>query len=303
MGIVVLSLFDGISCGQIALERAGIRVDKYYASEIKKTAIKVTMEHYPNTIQIGDVTKVKFVDGVLYTETGEYEVGKIDLMIGGSPCQDFSCATTHLHRTNEYGLRGNKSRLFFEYLRLLEEVNPTWFLLENVKMTNKAKKELDEYLGVEGIPINSSLVSFQTRNRVYWTNIPGVTPPKDRNVSFQDYMDTDSEYCSKFVVPRTKSREQMWNGGRGAEKNNHRACNNVTHKDKVGCVTLKQDRAPNSGLVEFGDFCRFLTRREIELAQTLPVGYTDSLSYCQMQDVCGDGWTVDVIAHILSFLK
>ena len=94
----------------------------------------------------------------------------------------------------------------------------------------------------------------------------------------------------------------MWNGGRGSEKNNHRACNNITYADKIGCLTLKQDRAPNSGLIEFDGFCRFLTRREIELAQTLPIGYTDSLTYNQMQNVCGDGWTVDVIAHIFSFI-
>ena len=300
--MVVLSLFDGISCGRIALERAGLKVDKYYASEIKNTAINVTMEHYPDTIQIGDVTKVHYKDGVLYTERGQFQVGSIDLLMGGSPCQNFSCATTHLHRTDKYGLNGGKSRLFYEYLRLKEEINPKYFLLENVSMKKKSKEELDRYMGVEGIKIDSKLVSFQTRNRTYWTNIPGVIPPTDKHTSFQDFKDTNYEYCKQFKVPNTKSIEQMWNNGMGSKKNNHRACNNITHADKIGCLTLKQDRAPNSGLIEFDGFCRFLTRREIELAQTLPIGYTDSLTYNQMQNVCGDGWTVDVIAHIFSFI-
>ena len=117
----VLSLFDGMSCGQIALERAGIKVDNYYASEIKKHAIKVTMDNYPNTIQLGDVTKIQYNDGILYTENGNFNVGKIDLLIGGSPCQDFS-----LLKVNGKGLDGDKSRLFYEYLRLLNEIKPKY---------------------------------------------------------------------------------------------------------------------------------------------------------------------------------
>lgn len=138
-GITVLSLFDGISCGRIALERADIKVDKYYASEIKKIAIETTMLHYPDTVQIGDVTKVRYENGVLYTEKGDFNVRKIDLLIGGSPCQDFSIlrAASGLAIT---GLGGMKSRLFYEYLRLLREVNPRFFLLENVKMKKESEK-------------------------------------------------------------------------------------------------------------------------------------------------------------------
>lgn len=296
----VLSLFDGMSCGQIALERVGIKVDQYYASEIKKHAIKLTKEHYPETIHIGDVTKVSYKDGVLYTEEGKFEVGKIDLLIGGSPCQNFSIARTCMYEID--GLEGDKSKLFYEYLRILHEVNPNYFLLENVKMKKESYEQLNKYLGVEGIPINSELVSFQKRPRIYWTNIPNVTIPEDKHINFQDYKDTDYEYCKQFKVKRTPSREKMWNDGNG-RGTALGGCSNVTNSEKVYCVTRKQDRCPNSGLVEFENFCRYLTRREIELAQTLPVGYTDSLSYNQMQDLCGDGWTVDVIAHIFKGLK
>lgn len=296
----VLSLFDGMSCGQIALERAGIKVEQYYASEIKKHAIQLTQKHYPNTIQLGDVTKVSYKDGVLYTENGEFEVGKIDLIIGGSPCQNFSQARACMYEVD--GLKGDKSKLFYEFLRILKEVKPDYFLLENVKMKKESYEQLNEYLGVKGIPINSELVSFQKRPRIYWTNIPNVTIPKDKHINFQDYKDTDYEYCRQFKVKRTPSREKMWNNGQG-RRSYLGVCANVTNSEKVYCLTRKQDRCPNSGLIEFDDFCRFLTRREIELAQTLPIGYTDGLSYNQMQDLCGDGWTVDVIAHILKGLR
>lgn len=169
-------------------------------------------------------------------------------------------------------------------------------------MKSEAKRSLDDWLGVEGIYINSSLVSFQNRPRFYWTNIPGVTIPEDKKISFQDYKDNDYEYCKQFKVNKTPSREKMWNGGGG--RNSFRSgCDNKTHAEKINCITRKQDRAPNSGLIEFEDFCRYLTRREIELGQTLTPGWCDSLTYGQMQDLCGDGWTVDVIAHILSFIK
>ena len=296
----VLSLFDGISCGQVALDRAGIKIDNYYASEIKKHAIRVTQKHFPNTIQIGDVTKVKYKDGILYTENGVFKVGKINLLIGGSPCQNFSVARACMYEID--GLKGDKSKLFYEYLRILKEINPDYFLLENVKMKKESYEELNSYLGVKGILINSELVSFQKRPRIYWSNIPNITIPEDKHINFQDYKDTDHDYCNQFKVKRTPSREKMWNNGQG-RNSTLKSCANVTNSNKVYCLTRKQDRCPNSGLIEFDDFCRYLTRREIELAQTLPIGYTDGLSYNQMQDVCGDGWTVDIIAHIFSFLK
>ena len=151
----VLSLFDGISCGQIALERAGVKVDKYYASEIEPNAIKVTQHNYPNTIQIGDVTKVQATS-----------LPKIDLLIGGSPCQTFSIVG------DGTGFNG-KSGLFYEFLRLLREVKPKHFMLENVKMKKEWRDEITKELNVMPTLINSNLLSAQDRERYYWTNIPG----------------------------------------------------------------------------------------------------------------------------------
>ena len=281
----VLSLFDGMSCGQLALNKANIKYDKYYASEIKKFAIELTKHHYPNTIHVGDVCKLRAKD-----------LPKIDLLIGGSPCQDFSNV-----KINGKGLEGDKSRLFYEYLRLYNECKPKYFLLENVKMKDFSKNQLDNYLGVSGILINSSLVSYQTRARYYWTNIPNVTVPTDKNINFQDYKETNKDICKQYKLKKTKSRLQMWNNGLASD--NVRVCKNITHSHKVGCLLRKQDRSPNSGLIEFEDFCRFLTREELEQAQTVPIGYTGTLSYNQAQDVLGDGWTIDVIAHILKGLK
>lgn len=297
----VLSFFDGISCLQLALNRAGIKYNNYYASEIKKIAIKVTQYHFPKTIQIGDITKVSYKDGILYTETGVYKVGIVDLIGGGSPCQDFSLVRVNQNKS-DYGLCGKKSSLFYEYLRLLKEINPRYFLLENVKMKKESKKQIDKYLGVEGIVINSNLVSYQNRERLYWTNIPNVQLPEDRHISFQDYKETDPEECRKYKLNKTPSRIRMWNNGYG-KNGKIKCCENITNANKCYCLMVKQDRAPNSGLIECDDFCRYLTRKEIEQAQTLPIGYTDMLSYRQMQNVCGDGWTVDVIAHILSYMR
>lgn len=213
-------------------------------------------------------------------------------------CQNFSTARACKYEID--GLEGDKSRLFYEYLRLLKEINPKYFLLENVKMKDKHYNELNDYLGVKGIYINSRLVSYQNRPRYYWTNIPNVTIPEDRHISFQDYKETDPEICRQYKLNPTPSRIKMWNNGEG--KNALGTCANVTNSDIVYCLTRKQDRSPNSGLVACEDFARFLTRRELEQAQTVPVGYTDILSYGQMQDLCGDGWTVDVISHILGHI-
>lgn len=226
--------------------------------------------------------------------------GKPDIIIGGSPCQDFSMLRA-VHGNGIDGLKGDKSKLFYEYLRLLHEIKPTYFLLENIRMKKDSKKELDEYLGVKCMMINSSLVSYQTRARNYWTNIKGVTIPQDKHISFQDYIDTDLNRCQEATPNKTKSRIKMWRNGTG-RTNMIDISANLLYSDKVGCITRKQDRCPNSGMMPYGDWCRFLTRREQEMAQTLPVGYCDHLSYNQACDVIGDGWTVDVIKHILSFI-
>jgi len=171
--MIVLSLFDGISAGQLALQRAGITVDKYYASEIEPNAIAVTTHNFPSTIQIGDVLNVKGKD-----------LPKIDLLLGGSPCQGFSVAGKRLNFDDP------RSKLFFEYVRLKEDCQPKWFLLENVKMKKEWSDVITKYMGVEPITIDSSLVSAQHRQRMYWTNIP-ITPIEDRKIFLKDIVLSD----------------------------------------------------------------------------------------------------------------
>lgn len=302
-GINVLSLFDGMSCGMIALERIGIQVNKYYASEIKKVAIKCSKYNYSDIIRIGDVKKVSYSNGVLHTEFGDYFV-IIDLLIGGSPCQDFTSIKVTDSYRGEYGLKGDKSSLFYEYLRIKKEIESEnkklLFLLENVKMKKDSEKQLNEYLGVEGMHINSSLVSFQNRPRIYWTNIPNVSQPEDKRISFQDYKETGD--LSKYKLKKSNLHDRYWMNGKG-NNSAFGGCKNVTYADKIQCLSRKQDRSPNSGLVEYEDYCRFLTQTELELAQTVPVGYTSCVSYNQAQDLLGDGWTVDVVAHILRHMR
>jgi site-specific DNA-cytosine methylase len=301
--MIVLSLFDGMSCGRSALDKLGITPTKYFASEIDKNAIKVSKHNWDDIIHIGDVTKVSYNNGVLYTEDGEYNISKVDLLIGGSPCQDFSSAKGFgANGETPKGLEGDKSALFYHYLRILNEIrqenpNLNW-LLENVKMKKDSRVELDNYLGVSGIYINSSLLSFQKRARYYWSNLL-IEVPNDLGVSFQDNKSVNN--LSKYKVNRTASRERMWADGVGG--NSSKSCANVTHAEKVYCLTTKQDRCPNSGLVEYEDFCRYLTQEELEKAQTVPVGYTSCLSYGQACAVLGNGWTVDVIVHILKEIK
>ena len=157
----VLSLFDGMSCGQLALKKAGIKVNKYFSSEIDKYAIKVTQANFPDTIQLGDVKAIT-----------SNQVGTIDLFIGGSPCQGFSFAGKQLNFNDP------RSKLFFEYARLLKEIKPKYFLLENVRMKKESQDIISKCLGIEPIAINSNIVSAQNRYRLYWTNIP-FTMPKD----------------------------------------------------------------------------------------------------------------------------
>ena len=172
----VLSLFDGMSCGQIALDQLGIKVDNYYAAEIDKYAIKIAKKNYPNTIHLGDVTKIK----------GE-DLPQIDLLIGGSPCQGFSFAGKQLNFDDP------RSALFFEFVRLLKETKPKYFMLENVRMKKEYQDVISKHLGVKPIMINSALVSAQNRVRLYWTNIPNITQPEDRGIVLQDVLENDFE--------------------------------------------------------------------------------------------------------------
>lgn len=290
----VLSLFDGGSTGLFCFKQLGLN-PRYYASEIDKNAIKVSEDNHSGIVRLGDVTKLSYKDGFLISEFERRYVGKIDFLIGGSPCQSFSQAAAI--SGNETGLDG-KSKLFYEYLRILNEIrefNPdVYFLLENVKMKAESKISLDDYLGVFGKYLNSELVSYQKRPRFYWTNWDWELP-SDMNINFQDFKEVGD--LSAYKVNRTPSREKMWKNGTG--KGGIDACANVTNSNKVYCLTLKQDRAPNSGLIEYEDFCRYLTRSELEQAQNLPIGYTKSVSYNQAQAVLGNGWTANAIIHIL----
>ena len=272
----VLSLFDGISCGQIALNRADIKIDNYFASEIDKDAISVTQFNYPNTIQLGDVKNLK----------GNM-LPKIDLLIGGSPCQDLSKA-----KTEGKGLVGEKSSLFYEYLRLLNEVKPKYFLLENVIMKKDYRDIITKELGVNPILINSNLVSAQNRERLYWSNIPNITIPKDKNILLKDIIKDEHNWkqLGKWVYSK-------WGNQTKLDKLK------LINSPKSSTLTTSKTHPANYYLNENKTLYCNLDADEWELLQTLPQGYTKMLSESKRHKVIGNCWTVDVIAHILKGLK
>ena len=290
----VLSLFDGMSCGQIALNRAGIAYDKYYASEIDKHAIKVTQHNYPNTVQLGDVTQVN-----------KDSLPEIDLLLGGSPCQGFSFAGKQLNFNDP------RSALFFEYVRLKNELKPKWFLLENVVMKQEYQDVISSLLGVQPIMINSALVSAQSRKRLYWTNIPNVTQPEDKGLLFSDISDASlviaimGRYVSQMVGRRIKGgvrkdndtsiKIQQYLEPRLGGKAN---CLTTVAKDNVVCLEPITKRTLASECTY-----RQLTKLECERLQTVPEGYTTPVSDSQAKRMLGNGWTVDVIVHILKGIK
>ena len=278
----VLSLFDGISCGQIALERANIKIDNYYASEIEQPSIKVTQTNYPNTMQLGSVLDVKGSD-----------LPKIDLLIGGSPCQGFSLAGKQLN------FEDPRSKLFFEFVRLLKECNPKYFLLENVKMKQEYQDIITEYLGISPIEINSNLVSAQNRKRLYWTNIPNVAQPTDKNILLNDILETPYQY---YKVRATVQKNAEYSDNKS-----------VTLTSAMGMgggnvpMLINQDfyEKHKNKYVDGTDRkgIRLLTPIECERLQTLPDNYTSTACKTQRYKMLGNGWTVDVIAHILSFIN
>jgi hypothetical protein len=286
--INVLSIFDGISCGQIALQRAGIEVKNYFASEVDKHAIKVTQHNWPNTVQLGDATK--------WREWGiDWE--SIDLLTAGFPCQAWSLAGKQ-KGTNDP--RGALAITLSELFSFLKEKSPNLkFLFENVKMKKDHLTYLNNLFGIEPIEIDSALVSPQNRKRLYWSNIEGIVQPIDKKIFFHSIKENGNE-LRKYKLNKTPSRIRMWASGRGTHSQG--SCANITNALKCYCLTSKQDRCPNSGLIEFEDFCRYMSQTELEIAQTLPVGYTKLLSYPKACDNIGNGWTVDVISHIFSFL-
>lgn len=285
--INVLSLFDGGSMGQVAINKAGFKIKNYFASEIDKKAIKVTMDNFPDTIQIGDVRKVNFKDGVLTTENGVYEVGKIDILQGGSPCQ-----TVSLANGGGNDLNSGTSNLFWEYIRILKEVNPTYFLLENVPMSENNRNLITNALGVNPITINSNLVSIQNRKRLYWTNIQNIAQPEDRNLKLSEL------HCEEY-------KESLVLKGKGLNKLDRTRNRAIDIKsDKCPTLMKSQEKKPTDSIVfkQKGVY-RYPTRRECELMQNLPIGYTKSVSYREATGICGNGWTVDVIEHIYQHIN
>lgn len=297
--MTVLSLFDGISAGRVALERAGIKIDKYYASEIDKYAIQIAMKNYPDTIQIGDVTKVKYEN-----------LTKIDMLIGGSPCQGFSFAGKQLN------FNDSRSSLFFEYVRLLKECKPKYFLLENVKMKKEYQDVISSYLGVKPVEINSSLVSAQSRKRLYWTNIQNITQPDDKKIYLKDIIengivDRDKSYCidasyfkggnleqyfeksrRKLVFDKPIKIDQAGNGGQGQR------VYSIDGKS-VTLSALGGGWGAKTGLyLDENHNYRKLTPIESERLQTFPDNYTEGISNTQRYKCLGNSWTVDVISHI-----
>ena len=278
MGINVLSLFDGMSCGRIALDRAGVEVDNYFASEIDKAAIAVTSKNWPDTVQVGDVT-------VLETST----LPNIDLLIGGSPCQSIS------NLGDGSGLEG-KSKLFWHYLRVMKEVNPKYFLLENVPGNKKAVQSITDAIGVEPIVFNSNLVSAQNRKRLYWTNIE-FNLPEDKNIVLQDILDVELHESS--VLTEGRLRWLLSEKGKATVEKRYAAIDPI----KANCLTARSDASWNCNYVTRNGVLTKLSCEEYEKLQTVPVGYTASVRNSERYKMLGNGWTVDVIAHILKHMQ
>jgi len=288
--INVLSLFDGISCGQIALNKIGVEYENYFASEIDKHAIQITQKNYPNTIQLGSITEL---DG--------NKLPKIDLLFGGSPCQDLSRA-----KTDGDGLNGERSGLFWEFVRLLKETKPKYFLLENVVMKKEWADIISNELGVEPIEINSNLVSAQNRRRLYWTNIPNIEQPKDKGITLGDiiYDDTYKVFTHERI-PLTKKMTKNYVKWDISGKQYWSQQDRAYFKEKKVCTLPKANPANKLNIVldYDNDIYRRMHPIEAERCQNVPDDYTSGVSDNKRLEMLGNGWTVDVIAHIFSFLK
>jgi DNA (cytosine-5)-methyltransferase 3A len=291
----VLSLFDGMSCCQLALKRAKIDIDNYYASEVESEPISVTMKNFPKTIHLGDVRDID-----------SNNIDKIFLLAAGSPCQGFSMSglrkgmvtlenieVTTLKQYLKLKKQGfefhGQSYLFWEFIRLLKELKPKYFLLENVRMDKKWEKIITDVLQVKPIKINSNLMSAQNRERLYWTNIPGVSQPKDEKIMLTD------------VIPDAISI-----GKRGVWcKVEKKYIQTVTARQdgKANCVVTT--RNSTNQLIFSDGTVRYYTPEEAEMLQTLPKNYTNikGISMTRRYKMIGNGWTVKVASHILKNIK
>lgn len=251
----------------MALERARIPVKRYIASEIEPNAIKVAMSNYPDIEQIGDVTKIDV-----------NSLPEIDILIGGSPCQGFSVMG------KQQNFEDPRSRLFWEYVKILKSTKPKYFLLENVKMKQEYSDIITEALGVEPRIINSRLVSGQNRVRAYWTNLD-VGEIVDKNISFQDILESGYTNRDKSLCLLESENRLCISSADLYRRNKTKSQGNI--------VFFSRDFDPEKGV-------RMLTQYEVERLQTLPNGYTRAVNRNIAAGLCGNGWTVDVIAHILS---
>jgi len=314
----VLSLFDGMSCGRIALDRLGIEVDTYYASEIDKYAITVAKENYPDTIHVGDITQL---------DPNDFK--DIDLILAGSPCQGFSFAGKQL------AFDDPRSSLFFEFIRLLKAIKPKYFLLENVRMKKEFLDVISEQVGVKPILIDSALVSAQTRKRFYWTNIPNVNQPKDKGILLKDILLSDVEepmlsniyggfkekkprvHTDKSVTIRTASGgghiPSLIHSAKALAYMNRKVKGGRTHWDfahhsdikneKSSCVTANLYKGVPYNVLVDAKCIRKVDPIEAERLQTVPDNYTNHVSNTQRYKMLGNGWTVEVICHILKHME
>jgi DNA-cytosine methyltransferase len=294
--INIVSLFDGMACTRIAFSKMGFKDSQinYFASEVDKYSIKVAQSNYPEINQIGDVTKVKYKRKKLETEKGIFDVTSVDLVIGGSPCQGFSFSGKQLN------FEDPRSKLFFEYVRIVKELKPKYFLLENVNMKQEFQDIISKELGVEPILINSKLITAQSRPRLYWTNIPDIKPPKDKNIYFQDIMEKKPVANNFYYSPAALS----WLDRHGKAKNKKLKEMN-TPKIKMQCLEAsmhKKYSAQRFFQVTDINGPRYITPLECERCQTVPDNYSqvEGISNTQRYKMLGNGFTVDMITHILS---
>jgi len=314
----VLSLFDGMSGGQQALERAGVDVTRYYASEVDKYAIHITQKNYPKTIQLGSITTLK---------KKQLKKLNIDFVIGGSPCQGFSMSGLMRGMTTKQGVEittlkqykklkkkgftfDGQSYLFWEYIRVLRIVKPKYFLLENVKVQNKWKDIFDNAIGVKPILINSIVVSPQNRPRYYWTNLPNIKPIIPKGVSLQSIL-MDDGYTHDW-------RTTLFSLAHNKECRLNKPLSSITGYNEVSTDANCKVSPHNTGALlasypqgvqKFGsrgfiynykeDKFRLFTPTECERLQTVRDGYTDGVSNTQRYKMLGNGFTIDVIAHLL----
>lgn len=313
-GLNILSLCDGMSCGHIALDREGIKVNKYFAAEIKDIAVKVTKENYPNTIHIGNVNEISYRDGILYTEIGDFETN-IDVVTFGSPCQTFSIACKTDKRI---GLEDdNKSGLFLQCYRILKEVNPKYFFMENVaSMKNDDKDFITELMGVDPIKIDAKIISPELRNRYYWTNIKPKRELEEKYISLNDIL-------SEGYTDRDKARNLLVSDSRPLTtpvKMFHRYYStgfttlifeNAEHYKK--CVEEYERLSGGKRKISAKDLddytghvfdgVRYMNQLELEKCQCVPAGYTSCLTRNEAADVLGDGWNIDIISWFFNGLK